>query len=402
MAPYINDHSAPPYSTRKEAIEHQSATIAYIEQQSNSYMNLGPRLNTTDAAYTTDDANKPSGQRLEPEDSTRPGQAGTGTSSPLEPCHIMEAAVALFKFSQKVGVFGQDRPQRVMAQPEAWRKIEAACILVQFSQNRPQRAMAQPEPSHGSPATRFPGDEALASGDSTKDKLVVPQQHAPQQGQGQGQQGPRDFIRTGEDDGHTDGSASSVVAASGSRSPLPNSSPLLKSKPQPSRKRKRVEKKEEQEKETKTEKESGTEKNEKAKGGKPSQGKEYKFVCHCGKGYKRNDHLTRHQVSAHGIEMEGGVRAFEVFLCGVCGSQHTRKDNVKPHIDDKHPGCETAPVPKSMFVDADGNIIVYAPVRRLRLSKPTATPELAEPIAGSSSPLKQDPKGKQIQKANKK
>lgn len=369
--PYINDHSAPPYSTRKEAIEHQSATIAYIEQQSNSYMNLGPRLNTTDAVYTTDDANKPSGQRLEPEDSTRPGQAGTGTSSPLEPSRIMEAVVALFKFSQKVGVFGPDRPQRVMAQPEAWREMEAARTLLQFSQNRPQRAMAQPEPSHGSPATRSL-DEALAPGESTKEKLEVPQQ-----GQGQAQQEPRDFKRTGEDDGHTDGSASSVVATSGSRSPRPSSKPQLQ------RKRKRVQEKEE----TGTEKKSETKKSAKAKRTKPNEEKERKFVCHCGKGFTRNDHLTRHIETVHGIEIEGDVYK-EMYQCDICGKLHTRKDNHKGHRDTLHPEAGPAPVPKSVFV------VVH--------KKSSALVTANGQTSGSSSPLKQDHEGEEIQKANKK
>ncbi|KAG6357009.1 hypothetical protein INS49_014885 [Diaporthe citri] len=286
--PYINNHTAPPYSNTEQAIEHQYATITYIERRNNWYKYSGPRLNTTDAVYTTDDANGPSCQLPEPEDATCPGQ------------------------------------------------------------DRAQRAMAQPEPYHGSPATRCPGAEALAPGDSTKDKLEVPQQE-----QGQGQQGPRELKRTDEDDGHTDSSASSV--------------PLMNSKPQ-SRKRKRVEKKEEQEEpEQEKENDSGTKKVVKAKGGKPKEEKEHKFVCdNCGERFKRNEHLTRHEENAHGIEMEGGVLGFERFPCGLCGKWLTRKDNLKSHRNTKHPGCGPAPVPKSVFVDAENKIIANARVLRRR------------------------------------
>lgn len=379
--PYINNNTAPSYSNREEAIKHQSATIAYIEQ---CCMYSGPRLNTTHAAdttraayatraatragYTTHAANEPSSQLHEPEDSTSPGQAGTEASSSPEPCSRMTAALTLLQFSQRAVVFPQDRAQR---------------------------AMAQPEPNHGSPASRSLGDEALAPGDSTKGKLEVPQQHAPQQGQGQGQgqQGPREFKRTGEDDGHTDGSASSVLTTSGSRRPLPNY------KPQPNGKRKRVE---EEEPEQEKEKESGTKRTVKEEGRKSKQEKEYKLACHCGRPFKRNDHLTRHQETHYRMELEGGGIGFKRLQCNICGKPFTRKDNLQSHRNTVHGVFGHAPPPKFVWVDAQKKIIANARVLGPRLSQQTARPELAEPISGSSSPLKQDQEGEQIQKANNK
>lgn len=349
--PYINNNTAPPYSNREAAMKHQSATITYIEQRNNWYMGSGPSPNATDAA------DEPSSQVPGPEDSTRPGQAKAGTSSPLEPSRKLTAALALVQLSQ-VGT--------------------AALTLVQFSQDawaqyRAQQAMARLEPDHGSPATRSPGDSALAPGDS--------------------QQGPRESKRTGEDDRHTDGSTSSVLASSGSRSPLPSS------KPQAERKRKRVEDEEEQEKET--EKESKTKKTAKAKGRKANKD-DYKFKCHCGKGFSRNEHLQRHEKNVHGIETEGGVRVKEMFQCPYCDTRLSRKDNLDAHRKAKHPGGGPAPMPKSVFIDMDTKSIVYAPVPSPRLSQQTAKPEPAEPISGSSSSRKQDREAEKIQKANNK
>lgn len=347
--PYINNHSAPPYTNREEATRHQSATIKHIEQQQDSCY-----IDSSRWSNTTGDANEPSRQLTEPEDSTFPGQVGTETSSPVEPCRKMAAALTLLQFSQGAVVFGQDG-----AQP----------------------ATAQPESIHRSPATQPPVDEALAPDDLTQDELEISQQE-------QGQQEPREFKKTGEDDGHTDCSASAVSENWGSGRPLPNC------KPQSVGKRKRV-KEEEQKKET--EKESKTKKTAKAKGSEPKAEKAYQLWCHCGEAFMRNDHLMRHERNVHGIEMEAGVRGFEKFQCDLCSRRFGRKDNLKSHRNTQHLGAGPAPVPKSVFVDKDDNIIPGAPVRRPRSSQQTAR---REPISGSSSPLEQEQEGGQIQKVN--
>lgn len=228
----------------------------------------------------------------------------------------------------------------------AWQKHNAAQALLSLRQ--------------GLPTTRAPSDEAVAPADSTGDKLQVPQQQA------QGQQEPRESKSTGS----PDGPAPPVSAKSGGRRPLPTSRPVPNSEPQPQKKRKRVDEEEEEEdmkkmdeKKKKSKKSDPKKKVDKT----PVDPKNPKpFVCHCGAGFPRQDHLTRHGRIVHGFVCEDGVRRWERYECDACRQLFTRKDNLKAHSRTKHPEAGPAPVPRTVLVDD--------PDRKRAASAPTSSP----------------------------
>lgn len=198
-------------------------------------------------------------------------------------------------------------------------------------------------------------------------KPEIPQQQV------QGQQEPREL-------------APPVPVNSNGRHPLPTSRPKPKPEAQPQKKRKRVEAEEENEDDEQVKKRDA--KKKKKGGKKPADPENPKpFKCNaCGKGFPRQDHLTRHVKIEHGSVGEDGVRRWEVFGCDGCRQLFTRKDNLRQHRKQRHPQAHEAEpgyVPRVVLVTAQEKANGTAPSRTV---SPSSSPAASGTITASPTP----------------
>lgn len=249
---------------------------------------------------------------------------------------------------------------------DAWEKHDAAQTPLSLKQ--------------GLLTTPAPRDEAVAPAGSTGDKPEVPQHQV------QGQQEPRELKSAGS----PDGPAPPVPVKSNGRHPLPKSRPKPKSEAQPQKKRKRVDEKEDEDEQIKKrdEEKKKQKSGEKKKGGKkPADPENPKpFKCNCGKGFPRQDHLTRHVRIEHGFMCKDGVRRWERFGCDGCRQLFTRKDNLRQHRKQIHPQAHEAEpgyVPRVVLVTADEKEKGTAPSRTV---SPTPTPSASATLTASPTP----------------